>query len=115
MLIDDLFGVDAQARELNLDTPRAMRCVWSGPSHWWRSSAGRSRQPRRCLPSSALESGELLRSRSGEAHRFLEYPELEFEQQLGRELDAPVALAGIMFSPGLMQWTVFGLRASQAA
>jgi len=39
--IDDLFGkIDAQAREQNLDHAARHALRLSGPSHWWRSSAG---------------------------------------------------------------------------
>jgi hypothetical protein len=92
--IDDLFGIDAQARELNLDhTARhALRLERAKPLlEIIRGEVEAARDA--CLPSSALgKAANYTLSLWRKLVRFLEYPELELSNNLAENSMRPVAL-----------------------
>jgi len=94
-LIDELFGIDALAREHKLDhAARHLRRLESAPhcgDHPWRSRGS----PKRLLASSALGKAAnytLLQWRK--LTRFLEHAELELSNNLAENSMRPVAVAG---------------------
>jgi transposase len=93
-LIDDLFGVDAQARELNLDhaARHALRLERAKPLvEVIRGEVEAARDA--CLPSSALgKAANYTLSLWGKLTRFLEHPELELSNNLAENSMRPVAL-----------------------
>jgi len=92
--IDDLFGIDAQARELNLDhaARHALRLELAQPLLGViRGEVEAARDT--CLPSSALgKAAHYTLSLWGKLTRFLEYPELELSNNLAENSMRPVAL-----------------------
>ena len=92
--IDDLFGIDAQARELNLDhaARHALRLERAKPLvEVIRGEVEAARDV--CLPSSALgKAANYTLSLWGKLTRFLEYPELELSNNLAENSMRPVAL-----------------------
>jgi transposase len=92
--IDDLFGIDAQARELNLDhaTRHALRLEWAQPLvEVIREEVEVAHDA--CLPASALgKAANYTLSLWGKLTRFLEYPELELSNNLAENSMRPVAL-----------------------
>jgi hypothetical protein len=93
-LIDDLFGIDAQARELNLDhaARHALRLERAKPLlEIIRGEVEAARDA--CLPSSALgKAANYTLSLWRKLTRFLEYPELELSNNLAENSMRPVAL-----------------------
>jgi hypothetical protein len=93
-LIDDLFGIDAQARELNLDhaARHALRLERAKPLlEIIRGEAEAARDA--CLPSSTLGmAANYTLSLWRKLTRFLEYPELELSNNLAENSMRPVAL-----------------------
>jgi transposase len=93
-LIDDLFGIDAQARELNLDhaARHALRLERAKPLlEIIRGEAEAARDA--CLPSSTLgKAANYTLSLWRKLRRFLEYPELELSNNLAENSMRPVAL-----------------------
>ena len=89
--IDELFGVDAEARAQDLTTPPAMRCARSKPGRCWICSSRRSR--RRGAARLAFQragQGGLLHARAvAETDALPGVPGAGAEQQPGGELDAP--------------------------
>ena len=92
--IDDLFGIDAQARELNLDhaARHALRLEWAQPLlKVIREEVEAARDA--SLPSSALgNAANYTPSLWRKLTRFLEYPELELSNNLAENSMRPVAL-----------------------
>jgi transposase len=92
--IDDLFGIDAQARELNLDhaARHALRLERAKPLlEIIRGEVEAARDA--CLPSSALgTAANYTLSLWRKLTRFLEYPELELSNNLAENSMRPVAL-----------------------
>jgi hypothetical protein len=92
--IDDLFGIDAQARELNLDhaARHALRLERAKPLlEVIREEVEAARDA--CLPSSALgKAANYTLSLWRKLTRFLEYPELELSNNLAENSMRPVAL-----------------------
>ena len=92
--IDDLFGIDAQARELNLDhaARHALRLERAKPLvEVIRGEVEAARDA--SLPSSALgKAANYTLSLWGKLTRFLEYPELELSNNLAENSMRPVAL-----------------------
>ena len=92
--IDDLFGIDAQARELNLDhaARHAMRLERAKPLvEVIRGEVEAARDA--SLPSSALgKAANYTLSLWRKLTRFLEYPELELSNNLAENSMRPVAL-----------------------
>ena len=92
--IDDLFGIDAQAREQNLDhaARHALRLERAQPLlAVIRGEAEAARDA--CLPSSALgNAANYTLSLWRKLTRFLEYPELELSNNLAENSMRPVAL-----------------------
>ena len=92
--IDDLFGVDAQARELNLDhaARHALRLERAKPLvEVIRGEVEAARDA--SLPSSALgKAANYTLSLWRKLTRFLEYPELELSNNLAENSMRPVAL-----------------------
>jgi transposase len=92
--IDDLFGVDAQARELNFDhaARQALRLERAKPLvEVMRGEVEAVRDA--CLPASALgKAANYTLSLWGKLTRFLEYPELELSNNLAENSMRPVAL-----------------------
>ena len=103
--IDDLFGIDAQARELNLDhaARHALRLERAKPLlEIIRGEVEAARDA--CLPSSALgTAANYTLSLWGKLTRFLEYPELELSNNLAENSMRPVAL-------GRKNWIHVGSR-----
>jgi transposase len=93
-LIDGLFGIDAQARELNLDhaARHALRLERAKPLlEIIRGEVEAARDA--CLPSSALgKAANYTLSLWRKLTRFLEYPELELSNNLAENSMRPVAL-----------------------
>ena len=93
-LIDDLFGIDAQARELNLDhaARHALRLERAKPLlEIIRGEVEAARDA--SLPSSALgKAAHYTLSLWRKLTRFLEYPELELSNNLAENSMRPVAL-----------------------
>ena len=93
-LIDDLFGIDAQAREQNLDhaARQALRLEWANPLvEVIRGEVEAARDA--SLPSSALgKAAHYTLSLWRKLTRFLEYPELELSNNLAENSMRPVAL-----------------------
>ena len=93
-LIDDLFGIDAQARELNLDhAARHALCLERAQPllEVIRGEVEAARDA--CLPSSALgKAANYTLSLWGKLTRFLEHPELELSNNLAENSMRPVAL-----------------------
>jgi transposase len=102
--IDDLFGVDAQARELNLDyaARHALRLERAQPLvEIIRGEVEAARDA--CLPSSALgKAANYTLSLWGKLIRFLEYPELELSNNLAENSMRPVALGRNYVQPQVM-------------
>jgi len=92
--IDALFGIDAQARELNLDhaARQALRLERAKPLlEVIRGEVEAARDA--SLPSSALgKAANYTLSLWGKLTRFLEYPELELSNNLAENSMRPVAL-----------------------
>ena len=92
--IDDLFGIDAQAREQNLDhaARHALRLERAQPLlEVIRGEVEAARDA--CLPSSALgKAANYTLSLWRKLTRFLEYPELELSNNLAENSMRPVAL-----------------------
>ena len=92
--IDDLFGIDAQARELNLAhaARHALRLEWAQPLlKVIREEVEAARDA--SLPSSALgNAANYTPSLWRKLTRFLEYPELELSNNLAENSMRPVAL-----------------------
>jgi hypothetical protein len=92
--IDDLFGIDAQAREQNLDhaARHALRLERAKPLlEVIRGEVEAARDV--SLPSSALgKAANYTLSLWGKLIRFLEYPELELSNNLAENSMRPVAL-----------------------
>src|SRR5208283_4294235 len=93
-LIDDLFGIDAQAHEQNLDhaARQALRLEWANPLvEVIRGEVEAARDV--SLPSSALgRAAHYTLSLWRKLTRFLEYPELELSNNLAENSMRPVAL-----------------------
>jgi hypothetical protein len=93
-LIDDLFGIDAQAREQNLDhaARQALHLEWANPLvEVIRGEVEAARDA--SLPSSALgKAAHYTLSLWRKLTRFLEYPELELSNNLAENSMRPVAL-----------------------
>jgi len=93
-LIDDLFGIDAHAREQNLDhtARQALRLERAKPLvEVIRGEVEATRNA--CLPSSALgKAANYTLSLWRKLTRFLEYPELELSNNLAENSMRPVAL-----------------------
>ena len=93
-MIDDLFGIDAQAREQNLDhaARQALRLEWTKP--WVEVIRGEVETARDAsLPASALgKAANYTLSLWRKLTRFLEYPELELSNNLAENSMRPVAL-----------------------
>ena len=93
-LIDELFGIDAQAREQNLDhaARHALRLERAKPLlEVIRGEVEAARDV--SLPSSALgKAANYTLSLWGKLIRFLEYPELELSNNLAENSMRPVAL-----------------------
>jgi len=92
--IDDLFGTDAQARQLNLDhaARHTLRLEWDQPLlKVIREEVEAARDA--SLPSSALgKAANYTLSLWRKLTRFLEYPELELSNNLAENSMRPVAL-----------------------
>jgi transposase len=93
-LIDELFGIDAQARQQNLDhaARHALRLEWTQPLVGIiRGEVEAARDA--SLPSSALgKAANYTLSLWRKLTRFLEYPELELSNNLAENSMRPVAL-----------------------
>jgi transposase len=93
-LIDELFGIDAQAREQNLDhaARHALRLERAKPLV--ETIHGDVKAARdACLPASALgKAANYTLSLWGKLTRFLEHPELELSNNLAENSMRPVAL-----------------------
>jgi transposase len=93
-LIDDLFSIDAQAREQNLDhaARQALRLEWAKPLvEVIRGEVEAARDA--SLPASALgKAANYTLSLWRKLTRFLEYPELELSNNLAENSMRPVAL-----------------------
>ena len=103
--IDDLFGIDAQARGQNLDhaTRHALRLEHAKPLvEIIRKEVETARNA--CLPSSALgKAATYTLSLWRKLTRFLEYPELELSNNLAENSMRPIAL-------GRKNWIHVGSR-----
>ena len=92
--IDDLFGIDAQARERNLDhaARHALRLERARPLvEIIRGEVEAARDA--CLPSSALgKAANYTLSLWKKLTRFLEYPEIELSNNLAENSMRPIAL-----------------------
>jgi transposase len=93
-MIDDLFGIDAQAREQNLDhaARQSLRLKWAEPLvEIIRGEVEAARDA--SLPASALgKAANYTLSLWRKLTRFLEYPELELSNNLAENSMRPVAL-----------------------
>jgi transposase len=108
-LIDDLFGIDAQAREQSRDhtARQALRLQWAPPLvEVIRGEVEAARDA--SLPASALgKAANYTLSLWRKLTRFLEYPELELSNNLAENSMRPVAL-GRNYFHRRNNWIFFG-------